>query len=157
MQWIAYDCGLCTCIPNVLQLFQIYLLSWIHNIFHIQSLGEITTSCFCWSIALLSRYLPYFKVFTDKSMLCFSRNTNLSYCWYKLSNTSSIQQIKFHFTKQSPSSTKHEGILPPTTTFVNIRNTASNFRIRFVYEIEYFSLKPWVIQKCLMLYIKHTF
>ena len=70
MQWIAYDCGLCTCIPKVLQLFQIYLLSWIHNISHIQSLGEIT-SCFCWSIALLSRYLPCFKVFTDKSMLCF--------------------------------------------------------------------------------------
>ena len=155
MQWIAYDCGLCTCIPNVLQLFQIYLLSWIHNIFHIQSLGEITTSCFCWSIALLSRYLPCFKVFTDKSMLCFQetrihRTVDINY-------QTLPRHSKLNSTSQNKVHPQHEGILPPTTTFENIRNTASNFQIRFLYEIDCFSFKPWVIQKCLMLYIKHTF
>ena len=147
MQWIAYDCGLCTCIPNVLQSFQIHLLSWIINIFHIQSLGEITTSCFCWSIALLSRYLPCFKVFTDKSMLCFQetqihRTVDINYQTRpRYSKSNSTLQNKVH-----PQ--------PNTRAFYHHFCNHSKYDVKFSnsicrYEIEYFSLKPWVIQKCL--------
>ena len=101
MQWIAYDCGLCTCIPNVLQLFRFtcYRESIIFSTF-IESLGEITTSCFCWSIAALP-ILTLFQSIHWQIHAEFPRNTNPSYCWYKLSNTSSIRYNKSNSTLQN--------------------------------------------------------
>ena len=149
---MAYDCDLCTCIPNVLQSFQIHLLSWLHNIFnittdvHIQSLGEITTFCFCWSTALLSLLIPFqsihwqiHAVFSQKHKsiaLLISILPRYNKSNSTLQNPSSSTRVPFnrHFFKHS------NGLL--------LSNSICTIRLHF--------LKLWVIQNCLMLYIRNS-